>query len=134
MKTELQNIKENYYLEALRFMDNAKEILKKAGKNSRYFKDAKYVKAACGIAYSAVLVALDGMFELKGIKKKKGRKNVNYYTENLSQIDKKLLNSYNAAYDILHLDGYYDGITLIKLIETGFEEALYIIDKLKVVK
>ncbi|MCL5991592.1 MAG: DUF5618 family protein [Bacteroidetes bacterium] len=132
MKTENQNISEKYYNEALRYMDNANEVLKKAGRNTRYYKDTKYVKEACGVAYSAVLVALDGYFERKGITKRKGRKNVNYYTENLSKIDKKLLNSFNAAYDILHLDGYYDGITLIKLIETGFEEALYIINKLKV--
>ncbi len=112
-------------------MDNAKETLEKAGRNSRYFKDSKYVKTACGIAYSAILVALGGYFESKGIQKRKGRKNINYYIQNLAQLDRKLLTSLNAAYDILHLDGYYDGVTIIKLIEAGFEEAMSIIEKTK---
>ncbi len=57
-------------------MDNAKETLKKAGKEGKYFTDEKYVKTASGIAYNGVLKALDGFLLLKGIDKKKGRKSM----------------------------------------------------------
>jgi hypothetical protein len=35
------------------------------------------------------------------------------------------------AYDILHLEGYYRGNTKIKTIDSGFESAYDIIDKIK---
>jgi len=56
------------YAEAMRYMDNAEETLKRAGKqdNGRY-KDEKYVRSACGIAYLGVLAALDAWLTLKGI-------------------------------------------------------------------
>jgi hypothetical protein len=37
----------------------------------------------------------------------------------------------NTAYDILHLEGYYRGITRIKTIESGFDAAYDIIDQIK---
>ena len=112
-------------------MDNAKATLKHAGKEDLFYKDEKYVKTACGTAYNAVLKALDGYFMLKGIAKGKGRKNIQYYEENLSALDRKLLNYLNNAYEILHLSGYYDGMTDVKTITRGFELAYGIIDKIK---
>jgi len=49
-------------------MENARENLKKAGKDGDTYQDSKYVKTAFSIAYSAVLKALDGYFLLKDIK------------------------------------------------------------------
>jgi hypothetical protein len=63
--------------------------------------------------------------------KKRGRKAIEYYQNNLARIDKKLLKGLNNAYTVLHLDGYYGGITNIKTIESGFEDALSIINALK---
>lgn len=115
--------------EALRYLDNAREVLKKAGsEDNDYYSDPKYVKMACGTAYSGVLIALDQYLKNKGIKKSKGRKSETYYRTELGKIDRKLLNHYNAAYDILHLSGYYDGNKVKKVIETGFEVAKRIID------
>jgi hypothetical protein len=37
----------------------------------------------------------------------------------------------NNAYTVLHLDGYYGGITNIKTIESGFDDAISIIARLK---
>ena len=112
-------------------MDNAKEVLQKAGKEDRFYQDAKYVKMACGTAYSGVLIALDGYFLLKGVKKSKGRKSIQYYETNVGKIDKKLLTYLNNAYEILHLSGYYDGVTAVKVIAEGFELAYDIIEKIK---
>ncbi|KAA6342921.1 hypothetical protein EZS27_009381 [termite gut metagenome] len=128
---EQELIKQKYYPEAIRYMDNAKEILKKAGKEDKYYNDRKYVRIACGAAYHGVLIALDAYLLLKGIEKKKGRKSVEYYNENIGKSDKKLLRHLVVAYDTLHLSGYYDGNLSYDVIKTGFDEAYEIIDQIK---
>jgi uncharacterized protein (UPF0332 family) len=132
MSTEEQQvIKQESYSEAIRYVENAKEFLKKAGKEDYYYKDPKYVKIACGTAYNSVLIALDAYLILKGIKKTKRRKSIEYYCEHLGSLDKKLLRTVNNAYNILHLSGYYDGILDARVIKNGFDEACEIIDKIK---
>ena len=130
--TEQQLLKEEYYAEAVRYMDNAKECLKKAKKEDNYYHDKKYVRAACGIAYSGLLVALDGFLRLKDIKPKgKDRKSIEFYQSNITKIDKKMLDYLNSAYNILHLSGYYDGIEDAIVVNRGFDNAYKIIDKIK---
>lgn len=124
-------IRSEYYVEAIRYMDNAKETLKQAGKDDDLYKDDKYVKTACGIAYSAVLKALDGYLLLKEIKKKKGRKSIEYYRDNVSKIDKKLLHYLNNAYFTLHLEGYYEGNLSVDTINSGLKSAYLIIGKIE---
>jgi hypothetical protein len=128
---EQQEVKEKYYYEAIRYMDNAKDALKKAGKEDNFYKDVKYVKTACGIAYSGVLLAIDGYLLIKGVEKKKGRKSIDFYQSSLTMIDKKLLNSFNATYESLHLAGYYDGTNFVPIVVAGFNEAYEIIKKIK---
>ena len=130
---EQQKLKTKYYGEAMRYMDNAKECLKNAKKEDGYYTDKKYVRMACGTAYSGVLVALDYFLKLKGINKPKGkvRKSIEFYQENLSNQDKKMLTTLNSAYDILHLAGYYDGIEKASIIKIGFDEAYKIIERIK---
>ncbi len=123
--------KNNPYYEALRYIENAQDTLKLAGKEGKFFIDEKYVHTACGTAYIGMLKALDFLFEIKGVPKKKGRKSIEYYQSKLSGIDKKLLNSLNSGYTILHLDGYYSGHKKIDVIQSGFEDALSIIESLK---
>jgi hypothetical protein len=122
------------YAEAIRYMDNAKDALKKAGRaDDRYYKDRKYVRTACGVAYSGLLVALDAWFVAKGVPtpSKKQRKSIDFYMHHLARLDKKMLSIMDTAYDVLHLSGYYDGKTSIKLIEVGFDAASVIIEKIK---
>ncbi len=127
-----ENIKKiNPYLESMRYIENAENILKSAGKDNKFYIDDKYVKSACGVAYLGALKALDYLFDYKGIPKRKGRKSIEYYQTNLAKIDKKLLNYLNNAYYVLHLDGYYGGITGIKTIESGFDYAVSLIETLK---
>ena len=130
---EQQRLREKYYGEAVRYMNNAKECLKNAQKEGKYYHDQKYVRMACGTAYSGMLVALDGFLTLKGVKLpgKKVRKSIEYYQENIAQLDKKMLNTVNAAYNILHLYGYYDGINSATVVKEGFDEANRIIEKIK---
>lgn len=118
----------NKIIEAKRYMDNAREILReKALKEDGYYQDSKYVKMAGHTAYTGILVALDGFLGKKG----KGRKDVDWYKEHLSKLDKKILNAFLTAYQVLHLDMAYDGAKSAKLAATGFEEADKIISWLE---
>jgi hypothetical protein len=128
---EEQRIKQRYYTEAMRYMDNAKDTLRKAGKDGKLYQDEKYVKTACGTAYIGVLKALDGYFYTHGVEKRKGRKSIEYYKDNIARLDKKMLSYLNTAYDVLHLDGYYDGILSVPVIRSGFDVAYDIIEKIK---
>ena len=129
---EQEDLKQAYYSEAMRYMDNAKDYLKNAKKENDFFLDKKYVKTACGTAYSGVLVALDGFLQLKNIKPKgKERKSIEFYQRNITGIDRKMLNTLNSAYEILHLWGYYDGITSVKVVKEGFNYAFALINQIK---
>lgn len=128
---EQQEIKQKYHAEAMRYMENAEETLKKARKEGKYYQDEKYVKTASGIAYNGVLKALDGFLILNGIDKKKGRKSIGWYQENIAKNDKKLNAELKNAYDTLHLSGYYDGNTLVPVIQSGFEVAYDIIKRIE---
>ncbi|MDR1918545.1 MAG: DUF5618 family protein [Tannerellaceae bacterium] len=128
---EQQNIRQKYYAEAIRYMDNAKETLKKAGKEDHYYNDRKYVRTACGTAYNGVLIALDTYLKLRGIKKTKGRKSIEYYHEQIGKWDKKMLRHVNSAYEALHLSGYYDGTLDARIVKVGFDEAYTIIEQIK---
>ena len=113
-----------HIIEAHRYLDNAKEILRdKAQKEDGYYKDKKYVKMAGNTAYSGVLEALDGLFGIK----KKGRKSVDWYQEELGKVDKKILTSFNSAYNMLHLLMGYDGELNADAAIVGIKEAEKII-------
>ena len=130
---EQQQAKEQYYNEAMRYMDNAKEYLKSAQKVGDYYHDPKYVRTACGTAYSGMLIALDCFLLLKGMHKPTGkeRKSIEHYQKNIGKVDRKMLDYLNGAYKILHLSGYYDGIEDARVISLGFDTAKIIIDKIK---
>jgi len=128
---EQEQTKVMYYSEAVRYMDNAREYLKNAQKEDHFYQDKKYVKTACGTAYSGVLTAMDGFLTLKDLKPKaKERKSIEFYQRNIAKIDKKMLNTLNSAYEILHF-GYYVGITDATVVKRGFELADRLIDKIK---
>ena len=114
----------NHVAEAHRYLDNAKDILReKAQKEDGFYQDEKYVKMAGNTAYSGILVALDGLFGIK----KKGRKSVDWYQEELGKVDKKILTSFNAAYKNLHLAMGYDGNPTVDVSNAGLKQAESII-------
>lgn len=118
-------------LESNRYMNNAYKELQQADKNGKIYQDKKHLRVACGTAYLAMLMALDGIFLLKNILKPKKHPSIEYYQQELARMDKKVLTSLNIAYQILHKDGYYDGFNHVPTIKSGFEEAEHIIQKLK---
>ena len=114
----------NAYKEAMRYIENARETLKLAGKDGKFYADEKYVRTASGTAYSGTLIALDCLFDVKNMPKRRGRKSIDYYQDNLGKIDKKLLKHLNTAYRVLHLEGYYEGETSISVINSGLNMLL----------
>ncbi|MBM2815318.1 MAG: hypothetical protein HW421_2080 [Ignavibacteria bacterium] len=122
---------ENPYKESMRYIENARATLKLAGREDKYYQDVKYVQTACGTAYLGMLKALDYLFDIKKVPKRRGKKAIEYYQSELSKMDKKLLNHLNDAYHLLHLEGYYGGIKNIKVINEGFEIATLVINALK---
>ena len=111
--------------EATRYIDNAKDILKeKAHKTDGYYQDKKSVKMAGHTAYTGILVALDSFFGIK----KKGRKSVEWYKEELGKVDKKIALAFSTAYALLQLEMGYDGVPNAKVAKLGFEEAEKIIN------
>jgi hypothetical protein len=134
MTREEQNVfLSKEYAESNRYMDNAKETLRRAGRDGLNYTDRKYVRTACGTAYNGLLLAVDAWLVLKGVPGpgRKRRKSIEYYTDTLAQLDNKMLTHLKSAYDILHLSGYYDGITSVKAVEGGFDAAYWVIDKIK---
>ena len=119
------------YQEALRYLQNAKETLQKAGKDGGLYKDKKYVKAASGMAYSGVLLALDAYLAQKEGNRYKKPKSIEDYQTRLAKQNKKLLALVNNAYGSLHIEGYYYGIPSVKNIQSGFEDAYKIVEYIK---
>ncbi len=127
--------KETRYREAIRYMENVTEILRtKAGKKDKYYQDAKYVKMACGTAYSGLLLATDAYLEMKGKpleKKKWSLKSIEDYRKSLASLDNKVLQNFNSAYEILHLVGYFEGEKRESIINAGLDAAMDVIEKIK---
>ena len=135
MDTETQNaFLSKWYAEANRYMDNAKDALKKAEiLDDGFYKDRKYVETACGVAYLGVLHALNAWLEVNGVPEpdKKKEKTIYFYKSNIEGKDEALLKNLKSAYNVLHLAGYYRGEMGVKVIEGGFDAAHRIIEKIK---
>ncbi len=119
------------YLEALRYMDNAKETLQKAGKDEGLYKDKKYVRTASGIAYNAILIAIDEYLHRKEGNSYKKAKSIEEYKSRITNKDKKLLALLVSAYDSLHINGYYIGTTSVDTIVSGLNKAYQIIEYIR---
>jgi hypothetical protein len=112
---------------AVRHLENAKKFLKENGKKEgRFYTDDKYVSLAGHAAYRGVLLALNELMKQHGILKKT-RKHVDDYRDFIVKHDRKILNYFNAAYNILHLVMGYDGIGEYNVVQSGLELAEEII-------
>ena len=100
--------------EALRYLENAKEILKKAPVEDDTYTDIKYIQEACAIAYLAVLKAIDEYLIKKGVEEKELPQSIEGYSEMMRKHiiihDGKLLKEFEKLYKALHIAGYYRGL------------------------
>lgn len=121
--------------EAQRYLQNAKEILKKAPIEDNRYADVKYVQEACSTAYLAVLKTIDAYLLKKGIDEKKLPQSINGYREMLRKHamihDGKILKSFEALYKELHIAGYYRGLLIdVNVVKEVFKSAKGFIEKI----
>ena len=114
--------------EARRYVANAEEVIMKANYDPelKSYTDSKYIKAAGDYLWKGCLIALDALF---GISKRKGRPDIRKYKEEAAKRDRKLLNSVNIGYDIMHLSMGYDGCKDNRVCDAGFANANDIINR-----
>jgi len=122
--------------EALRYLDNAKEILKRAPREDGTYTDVKYVQEACATAYLAVLKAIDQYLIEKGVSEKQLPKSVDGYREMLKKYaimhDGKLMKEFDKLYNALHIAGYYRGLLGdVGMMREALKAAKSFIDKFK---
>jgi hypothetical protein len=121
--------------EALRYLNNAKEILKAVPVQNGTYIDIKPVREACGIAYLAILIAIDEHLLTKGMSKKELPRSVDAYRKALQKYlavhDGKLLREFEALYEALHIAGYYRGnLYLVDMIKDALKATKAFIDKI----
>ena len=137
---EQERIRIKFYSEAMRYMDDAKNILKNTPRKSGYYCDLKQVKMACRKAFSGIIAAMVGYLKLEGIQKQKRavRKAVethwdrwDFYSNDLSKLNKSITQPLISAYQILYRCVEIDGTTNAKILKHGFDVAYAIIKKIK---
>jgi hypothetical protein len=121
--------------EALRYLNNAKDILKSIPVENGTYIDIKPVREACGIAYLSILIAIDEYLLRKGISKKELPRSVDAYRKALQKYltihDGKLLREFEALYEALHIAGYYRGnLYLVDMIKDALKATKAFIDKI----
>ncbi len=122
--------------EPVRYLDNAKELLRKSPIEDNRYTDDKYVKSACGVAYLGVLKAIEESLINKGLTRKELPKKVEEYRKALQKYvsihNGKLLKEFDDLYDELHIAGYYRGmlhrVDVVKAVLKGAKE---FIEKIK---
>jgi hypothetical protein len=121
--------------DALRYLNKAKEILKSASVENGTYTDVKPVREACGVAYLAVLIAIDEYLLKKGMSKKDLPRSVDAYRralqKHLTVYDVRLLREFEALYEALHIAGYYRGnLYLVDMIKDALKAARAFIEKI----
>jgi hypothetical protein len=122
--------------EALRYLNNAKEILKSVPIEDNTYTDVKPVREALGTAYLAVLEAINDYLLKKGVTKKELPKSADAYRSALQRHlvihDGKLLREFEKLYDMLHIAGYYRGLLYdTVVVKDALKAAKAFIEKMK---
>jgi len=122
--------------EALRYLNNAKEILKSAPIEDNAYSDVKPVQEACAAVYLAVLKAIDECLLKRGLNKKDLPRSVDGYRKALqkylSMHDGKLLREFERLYDQLHIAGYYRVLLHdVDIVKDAIRAARTFIEKVK---
>ena len=122
--------------EAVRYFENAKELLKKSPIDDNRYSDIKYVQEACGTAYLAILKAIDEYLLKRGVSQKDLPDSVEGYRDMLKKYlsvhNGKLTKDFNSLYNLLHIAGYYRGLLdRVEIVKDAFKITKSFIDKVK---
>jgi len=122
--------------EALRYLNNAREILKSVPVEDNTYTDVKPVREAMGTAYLAVLEAINEYLLKKGLTKRELPRSVDAYRKALQKHiavhNGKLLREFEKLYDLLHIAGYYRGLLYdTEVVKDALKAARAFIEKIK---
>jgi hypothetical protein len=122
--------------EALRYLENAKEMLKTVPVEDNTYTDVMPVQEACGTAYLAVLKAIDQYLIKKGVEEKELPQSVDGYREMIRKYlmihDGKLLKEFEKLYKLLHIAGYYRGLLEdVTVVKDALKAAKIFTEKIK---
>ncbi|MEK6652931.1 MAG: DUF5618 family protein [Nitrospirota bacterium] len=122
--------------EAIRYFENAKDLLKKSHVDDNRYSDVKYVQEACGTAYLAVLKAIDEYLLKRGVSQKDLPDSVEGYRDMLKKYlsvhNGKLTKDFNSLYNLLHIAGYYRGLLdRVEIVKDTFKITKSFIEKVK---
>jgi hypothetical protein len=100
--------------EAVRYLNNARAILRHVPVERDIYLDRKPVREAMGTAYLAVLEAINEALGRRGVARKDLPRSVDAYRaalrRHLATRNGKLLREFESLYDALHIAGYYRGL------------------------
>ena len=122
--------------EAMRYLNNAKEMLRSAPIEDDIYTDIKPIQEACSTAYLAVLKAIDEYLIQRGVSEKELPQSVDEYREMirkyLSIRNGKLAREFETIYKALHIAGYYRGLLdNVDMVKDAFKVAKAFIEKIK---
>jgi len=122
--------------ESLRYLSNAKEMLRSAPIEDAIYTDIKPIQEACSTAYLAVLKAIDEYLIQRGVSEKELPQSVDDYREMirkyLSIRNGKLVREFETIYKALHIAGYYRGLLdNVDMVKDAFKVARAFIEKIK---
>ena len=122
--------------EALRYLNNAKEILKSIPVEDNTYTDVKPVQEACGTAYLAVLKAIDEYLIKRGVDEKELPQSIEGYREMIRKYimihNGKLIKEFEKLYKALHIAGYYRGLLEdVNMVKDAIKAARAFIEKIK---
>jgi hypothetical protein len=123
--------------ESLRYLQNAKEILKSIPVEDNIYIDIKPVREAFATAYFAILEAINEYLRTKkGLTKKELPKSVDAYRNALQKHiavhNGRLMREFENLYDALHIAGYYRGLIYdTRAVKDYLKAAKEFIEKIK---
>lgn len=125
MESKSQSTRKETIGKARQYLDNARLILRgKAGFDDGYYLNKKYVKVAGKKAYAGMLRALDQYLG----NSMPSPKDVEWYEEHLTVLDRKMLSAFDTAYRILDEMMGRKGISNAELAEIGISNAQQVVD------
>jgi hypothetical protein len=122
--------------EAVRYLQNAREILRNAPIEDDTYTDITPVQEACSTAYLAALKAIDGYLIGRGVSEKDLPQSVDEYRKMLRKYlsvhNGKLTRDFEKIYRLLHIAGYYRGLLDdVNVLKDAFKVAENFIRKIR---
>ena len=121
--------------EGVRYLENAREILRHVPVEGDTYLDRKPIREAMGTAYLAVLEAINEVLIRRGVARNDLPKSVNAYRialqRRLGVRNGKLVRDFESLYDLLHVAGYYRGfIYRRRAVNAALDDAQSFIERL----